>query len=367
MNEVDAVVIGAGVVGLAVARSLASQGREVLILEAEGAFGTGTSSRNSEVIHAGLYYPKGSLKAKLCVEGNRLLYAYCQERGVEHKRVGKLLVAANEGELPLLAEVERKALGNGVGDLTRLSQADAVAMEPELACAAALLSPSTGIVDSHGLMLALLADGEALGATLALKSPVIGGRVGERGIDLLVGGAEPSTLRAGLVVNCAGLGAWTVSQLIMGVPDESIPPRHYCKGNYFLLTGKTPFRRLVYPVPGHAGLGVHLTLDLAGQARFGPDTEWINEIGYEVDERRGDSFYAAIRSYWPGLADGALRPGYAGVRPKIQGPADPARDFLIEGPADHGVPGWVALYGIESPGLTSSLAIASHVLGLGGL
>jgi L-2-hydroxyglutarate oxidase LhgO len=366
MNEVDAVVIGAGVVGLAIARQLARQGREVLILEAERAFGTGISARNSEVIHAGLYYPKGSLKARFCVEGRQLLYAFCQERGVEHKRLGKLLVAVNEAELPLLDDVAARARDNGVDDLVRLSGSEAMQMEPSLSCVAALHSPSTGIVDSHRLMLALLADAEARGATLALKTPVIGGRVTGQGIELLTGGSEPATLLAGLVINAAGLGAWTASQLIQGIPDESIPPRHYCKGNYFLLSGKTPFSRLVYPVPGHAGLGVHLTLDLAGQARFGPDTEWVDEITYDVAEQRGESFYAAIRSYWPGLADGALRPGYAGMRPKIQGPAEPARDFMIEGATQHGIPGWVALYGIESPGLTSCLAIARHVQEIAG-
>ncbi|MBI4968603.1 MAG: NAD(P)/FAD-dependent oxidoreductase [Rhodospirillales bacterium] len=365
-DDIDVAVIGAGVVGLAVARQLARQGRAVAILEAEGAVGTGISSRSSEVIHAGLYYPRDSLKAKLCVAGRRLLYAYAAERGVAHRKIGKLVVANGEGDLRLLAEVEAKARANGVEGLERIDAQTARAMEPKLRCDGALLSPETGILDSHGLMLALLADAEAAGALLALKSPVQRGRVAETGIELDIGGADPSTLRAKWVINAAGLSAWSVARAIAGVPTASLPPRYLCKGNYFQLSGKMPFSRLVYPVPGHAGLGVHFTLDLAGQGRFGPDTEWIERVDYAVDERRGESFYGAIRDYWPDLPDGALRPGHAGIRPKISGPDDPAADFRIDGPKDHGVPGWVALYGIESPGLTSCLAIADHVAGLAG-
>jgi L-2-hydroxyglutarate oxidase LhgO len=360
-DQVDAVVIGAGVVGLAIGRELARQGREVAILEAEGAIGTGISSRSSEVIHAGLYYPKDSLKARLCVAGRRRLYAYAGERGVAHRKIGKLVVANGERDLRLLAEVEAKAKANGVEGLERIDAQAVRAMEPHVRCDGALLSPETGIIDSHGLMLALWADAEAAGAMLALKSKVARGRVAKGVLELEIEGAERSTLRADWVVNAAGLGSWAVARAIAGVPTASVPPRHICKGNYFQLSGKMPFSRLVYPVPGHAGLGVHFTLDLAGQGRFGPDTEWIDKIDYTVEERRGDSFYAAIRDYWPGLPDGALRPGHAGIRPKIGGPNDPAADFRIDGPLDHGVPGWVALYGIESPGLTSCLAIADHV------
>jgi L-2-hydroxyglutarate oxidase LhgO len=358
--SVDCVVIGAGVVGLAIARSMAMAGREVLILEAADAIGTGTSSRNSEVIHAGIYYPKDSLKARLCVSGRELLYDYCQERGVAHRRVGKLIVAAHDGEIPLLADIKKKAEANGVTDLDWLSAEEAKALEPELACVAALLSPSTGIIDSHALMLSLLADAESQGATLALLSPVIGGEVRSDGIMLEVGGTEPMRLLAKTVINSAGLGAQGVSKVIEGIPPDSVPPLYFCKGNYFLLSGKTPFSRLVYPVPGTAGLGTHFTLDLGGQGRFGPDTEWIEAINYQVEERRGDSFYAAIRQYWPGIKDGALRPGYAGIRPKIQAPSETQRDFLINQP----LPGWIALYGIESPGLTSCLAIAEMVKGM---
>ncbi|MBF0356515.1 MAG: NAD(P)/FAD-dependent oxidoreductase [Alphaproteobacteria bacterium] len=354
MDKQDVVVIGAGVVGLAIARVLAMAGRDVLILEAEGAIGTQTSARNSEVIHAGLYYPKDSLKARFCVAGNRMLYAYCQDRGISHQRTGKLLVAVDETELELLDRLSAAALANGVQDLSRLSASQAEALEPELSCKAALLSPSTGIIDSHGLMLSLLADAEAKGAVLALKSAVTGGRVSEGGITLAVDGTE---IEAALVVNSAGLGAWAVARSIKGIPEGSIPPCHFAKGNYFSLTGKTPFKRLVYPVPGHAGLGVHFTRDLAGRARFGPDVEWVDAIDYKVDPKRAEVFYEAIRSYWPGLRDGALEPGYAGIRPKLQGPGDPQQDFWIGSP----LPGLIALYGIESPGLTSCLAIAEHV------
>lgn len=362
MEKLETVVIGAGVVGLAIARALAKAGRDVLILESEEAFGTSTSARNSEVVHAGLYYPKDSLKAKLCVDGRRLLYAYCQERGVAHQRVGKLLVATSEEELPLLAKLKALALANGVDDLEDLSANEARAMEPELSCLAALHSPSTGIVDSHELMLSLLADAEAKGAVLVLKSPVLGGQVEADGVVLNVGGDDPSSFKAALVVNAAGLGAWDAAKGIAGLAAGSVPPRYYAKGNYFSLTGKTPFSRLVYPVPGHAGLGVHFTRDLAGRGRFGPDVEWVTGVDYKVDPKRGRVFYEAIRRYWPGLKDGALEPGYAGVRPKIQGPNDPVRDFMIEKQA----PGYIGLYGIESPGLTSCLAIADWVAGMAG-
>jgi L-2-hydroxyglutarate oxidase LhgO len=365
MSEaVECVVIGAGIVGLAVARALARAGREVLILEAARQFGTETSSRNSEVIHAGLHYPNGSLKARFCVEGRDLLYDYCAEHGVPHRRLGKLTVACTEDELATLAAIKRKAEGNGVRDLAWVEQDAARAMEPELVCLRAFHSPSTGIIDSHALMLAYLGDAEAAGAAIAYRAPVLGGRVAASGFVLEVGGAEAMTLECRLLVNAAGLYAPALARKIAGVPPASISRDYYCRGVYFTLSGRAPFRRLVYPVPEHAGLGVHLTLDLAGQAKFGPDTEWIDGVDYTVDPRRGDKFYAAIRTYWPGLKDGALQPGYAGIRPKISGPTEPAADFVVQGMETHGIAGLVNLYGIESPGLTASLAIAAHVASL---
>lgn len=360
-DQVECAVIGAGVVGLAIARRLAQAGREVVVLEAAEAIGTGASSRNSEVIHAGLYYPEGSLKARLCAAGRRMLYPYLAVHGIDHQKTGKLVVAAEEAEIPILRDLEAKGLANGCDDLRRLTAAEAMALEPELTCAAALLSPSTGIFDSHGFMLALQGEAETAGAVFAFKSPVTGGAVEAKGLRLRIGEAE---LLARQAINAAGLGAQDVARAIAGYPAERVPPLHYAKGNYFYLTGKAPFARLVYPVPGTASLGLHYTRDLAGQGRFGPDVEWVEAIDYTVDAKRADSFYAAIRRYWPKLADGALRPGYAGIRPKIQAPHEPARDFLIEGPAAHGINGLVHLFGIESPGLTAALAIAEHVAGL---
>ncbi len=360
-ESVECVVVGAGVIGLACARALAEAGHEVLVLEQERWIGAHTSSRNSEVIHAGLYYPKDSLKARYCVEGRQQLYAYCGEHGVAHSRVGKLVVACTEDEVPVLRTVMARAEANGVHDLEWISGNEARGLEPELFCLAAFLSPSTGIVDSHGLMLAYETDAEAAGATIVLRAPVLGGRVARRGFTLEVGGAEPTTIACDMLVNSAGLEAPLLARRIAGLPPESVPRDYYCRGVYFTLAGRAPFRRLVYPVPEAAGLGVHLTLDLAGQARFGPDTEWIDGIDYTVDPRRGERFYEAIRTYWPGLKDGALQPGYAGVRPKINGPRDAAADFVIQGPAEHGVAGCVNLYGIESPGITASLPLAAHV------
>jgi L-2-hydroxyglutarate oxidase LhgO len=361
MERVDSIVIGAGVVGLAVARSLARAGRDVIVLEAADAIGTEASSRNSEVIHAGIYYPPGSLKARLCVAGKQALYDYCAERGVAFRKCGKLIVATSDVQLPELEKIRAHAGANGVAGLRLVGPEEAATLEPELRCVGALLSPSTGIVDSHGLMLALLGDAEEHGAMLALKSPVIAGKAGDGEIELDVGGTEPMRILARTVVNSAGLHAPRVAALIEGVPAASIPPSYLCKGNYYTLAGRTPFSRLVYPVPEAAGLGVHLTIDLAGQARFGPDVEWIDHIDYDVDAHRADAFYAAIRKYWPGLRDGALSPGYAGIRAKIQAPGAPARDFVIAGPRDHGIPGLVNLFGIESPGLTASLAIGDWV------
>jgi L-2-hydroxyglutarate oxidase LhgO len=361
MEHVDCVVIGAGVVGLAVARALALAGREVVVLEAAGAIGTETSSRNSEVIHAGIYYAPGSAKAALCVEGRAQLYRYCEEHGIAHRRCGKLIVATTTEQIAALHRILAQAATNGVHDL-RLLQADAAhALEPALRCVAALHSPSTGIVDSHGLMLAYQGEAEDRGAMLALHSPVTGGAAGAEGIELDVGGADPMRIVARTVVNSAGLMAQRVAAALRGFPPEKVPPCHYAKGNYYALSGRAPFTHLIYPVPEAAGLGVHLTLDLAGQARFGPDVEWITEKDYDVDLRRADGFYRAIRNYWPELRDGQLVPGYAGIRPKLGGPESPASDFMIQGSAEHGVPGLVNLFGIESPGLTASLALARLV------
>jgi L-2-hydroxyglutarate oxidase LhgO len=358
MDSVECVVIGAGIVGLAVARALAHAGREVVILEAEDAIGTHTSSRNSEVIHAGIYYPKGSLKARACVRGRDLLYAYCEAHGVPYRRCGKLIVATSEAQVPELKAIQKKAKENGVGDVVEIPAAEAMRMEPALHCVAALHSPSTGIIDSHALMLAYLGDAEAAGAMLALKSGLRGIVLSPEGFELQV---EETRIKTKVLVNSAGLRAPSVARLMQGFPAERIPPEFYAKGNYYSLTGRPPFSRLVYPVPEPGGLGVHVTLDLAGQARFGPDVEWVDRLDYEVDPRRAERFYAAIRRYWPGLRDGTLAPGYAGIRPKISGPKEPAADFVIQGPAEHGVPGLVNLFGIESPGLTASLALADDV------
>ena len=367
MDTADAVVIGAGVVGLAVARALAMAGREVIILEAEKTFGTITSARNSEVIHAGLYYPTGTLRAQLCVRGKALLYDYCASHGVAHSRCGKLIVATQADELPALDRLLTTARANGVLDLQRLSAAEARALEPALHCVGALLSPSTGIIDSHGLMLALLGDAEAHGAMLALCSPVLGGRALPDGIELDVGDANGqqavTTLRARTVVNSAGLHAPALARRLAGLAAQQVPQDHLAKGCYFSLPGRAPFSRLVYPAPGQSShLGVHLTLDLGGQARFGPSFEWVDRIDYSVDPAGAEAFYAEVRRYWPALPDGALQPGYAGLRPKISGPGEPAADFRIDGPARHGVAGLVNLFGIESPGLTSCLAIAELAL-----
>jgi L-2-hydroxyglutarate oxidase LhgO len=363
-EHVDTVVIGAGVVGLAIARAFALAGREVIVLESESAIGTGTSSRNSEVIHAGIYYPTGSLKARLCVAGREALYPYLDERGIAHRRCGKLIVATDQGQIAGLERLHAQARANGVSDLRVLEAREARALEPELSCVAALESPSTGIIDSHGFMLGLRGDAEDHGAAVALLSPLLAGRIRQDGIELDVGGAEPMRLRARTVVNSAGLFAQRVARSIEGFPAEHIPPSYYCKGNYFSLSGRSPFARLVYPAPESAGLGVHLTLDMAGQARFGPDVEWIERIDYDVDPERGRVFYDAIRRYWPKLRDGSLQPAYCGIRPKIQARGEPSRDFLIQGPEEHGVAGLVNLFGIESPGLTAALAIGGHVLGL---
>ncbi len=370
MDRVDALVIGAGVVGLAVGRALARSGLETIVLERADAIGTGTSSRNSEVIHAGLYYPPGSMKARLCVPGRDALYAYCAAHGVEHRRCGKLVVAAGAAQVAQLDAIAERARRNGVHDLQRLDDAAARALEPALAGDAALLSPSTGIIDSHGLMLALQGDLEAAGGAVALRSPLHGGELaaGDGGPHRLeVGGDAPMELAADIVVNAAGLWAPALAGALRGLAAGSVPRARYAKGHYFALAGQAPFSRLIYPVPEAAGLGVHLTLDLAGQARFGPDVEWIDPpspdaIDYRVDPARAAAFEAAIRRYWPALPDGALQPAYAGVRPKLEVDGALLADFVVQGPAEHGVPGLVNLFGIESPGLTACLAIADEVL-----
>ena len=362
MEWVDCIVVGAGVVGLAVARALALTGREVIILDAADGIGTETSSRNSEVIHAGIYYPAGSLMARFCVAGRKALYDYCAAKGVPHANCGKLIVATNAEEDAMLAGIKRRAETNGVEGMRVLAAAEATAMEPNLSCTSALLSPVTGIIDSHAFMLALQGDAENAGAVPVFLCPVTGGRVVQGGVEIDAGGVDPMTLGCRLVVNSAGLHAPGLATRIAGMPNDRVPPACYAKGNYFTLSGHSPFSRLIYPVPVPGGLGVHLTIDLGGQARFGPDVQWIEEIDYTVDPARADSFYAAVRKYWPALKDGALQPGYAGIRPKIAPRGAPAQDFVVQGPQTHGVPGLINLFGIESPGLTASLALADHVV-----
>lgn len=358
MEKIDRLVIGAGVVGLAVANALAREGLQTLVLEAEGSFGTGISSRNSEVIHAGIYYPAGSLKARFCTAGRDRLYEFCERYGVPHRRCGKLIVATSAAQETQLQAIQGAAAANGV-ELSLLDGGALRALEPELAATAGLFSPLTGIIDSHAYMFALIGLLESRGGAVVYESRVSRMWLQEEGIAIGVNGEEPALL-AGAVVNCAGLAAPAVAACVEGLPQAGLPTGYLAKGNYFTVDGRTPFRHLVYPIPEPGGLGIHLTLDLAGRARFGPDVEWIETLDYAVDPRRGDSFYAAVRRYWPGLPDGSLRAAYAGVRPKISGPGQPAADFRIDGPPRADVP-LVNLFGIESPGLTASLAIAEHV------
>jgi L-2-hydroxyglutarate oxidase LhgO len=362
-DRIDALVVGAGVVGLAFARELALAGREVIVIEQADGIGTGTSSRNSEVIHAGLYYAPGSLKAKLCVEGRNALYAYCAERGIAHQRCGKLVVAVDDSEVPALEALHAQAKTNGVSDVHLIDGAAARAMEPALNAVAALHSPSTGIIDSHAFMLALQGDAEDRGALFAFHSPFEGAAVTSDGFDVRVGGAESMRLSARLLINAAGLQASEVASRIEGLEARYIPKTRLCKGHYFALTSRAPFSRLVYPMHNRAGLGVHFTLDLDGQGKFGPDVEWLPEGAaedYVVDVSRAEGFAREIRRYWPALPGGALAPAYSGLRPKIVGPGEPAADFRIDGPQVHGVRGLVNLFGIESPGLTASLCLAAH-------
>jgi L-2-hydroxyglutarate oxidase LhgO len=359
--DFDVCIVGAGAIGLASARAFALAGRSVVVLEAEARFGSGTSSRNSEVVHAGLYYPTGSLKARFCVEGRRRLYAYCVERGVEARKIGKLVVATEPEELPILERLEAQGEANGVEGLRRLDAREATAIEPALRCVGALHSPETGIFDAQGYMRAVLGDLEDAGGALALQTPFVRAELSPEGVRIEAGGAEPTRLEARIIVNATGLAASDVARSIAGVDPASVPDTRFAKGNYFSLIGRAPFSRLIYPAPVAHGLGVHLTFDLAGGARFGPDVEWIDKPDYAVDPARADAFARAIGRYWPGVPTEALQPAYAGVRPKISGPNEPAADFRIDVVA-RGDARVLSLFGIESPGLTASLALADAVV-----
>lgn len=359
MDQLDVVVIGGGVIGMAVARRLALAGREVVLLEAESSLGAHTSSRNSEVIHAGIYYEPGSLKARLCVAGKHALYDYCSEHAVPFQRIGKLIVATQLRQREVLEKLKAQAAANGVHDLEWVDQKTLRELEPAVAAEVALWSPSTGILDSHEFLMSLKREAVHAGAVVAHSSPVLGGAITDRGVSLRVGGAEPAEIECRQLVNAAGLFAPLVARSIDGIPPEIIPAAHLAKGHYFTLTGPSPFRHLIYPVPEPGGLGVHVTLDLAGVVRFGPDVQWVDQVDYGFDASRSDHFYSVIRTYYPALADAALQPGYTGIRPKIVPSGAPAADFLIQGPDVHGLP-VVSLYGIESPGLTASLSLADH-------
>lgn len=365
MDTLDCVVIGAGVVGLACARAMARAGYDVIVLEAGYGIGMETSSRNSEVIHSGIYYPEGSLKASACVRGRKMLYDYCNSHHVPYSKMGKLIVATSEAEQAELSVLLQKGLVNGVDDLSLISRAEALSKEPDLNCTGALWSPSTGIIDSHTLMLSFQGELEDCGGMVVFNTPLERGEIVDDGIILHTGGAEPFSIKARTVINAAGLHAQKTAESLSGFPAAHIPARHMARGVYFSLAGKSPFSHLVYPAPEPGGLGVHATLDLAGQCRFGPDVEWVNEINYDVDPARGDIFYSRIRKYWPGLKDGALAPSYAGIRPKVAGQGQPAGDFIIQGPKAHGSGPVINLFGIESPGLTSSMALAADVSAIG--
>ncbi len=356
-------VVGAGVVGLAIARAAALAGHEVIVAEATSGIGNGVSSRNSEVIHGGMYYPAGSLRAHHCIRGRRLLYAYCASHGVPHRKCGKLIVATTAAEAEKIAAIQRQGVANGVEGLTLIGGNAARDLEPAVSCIAAVLSPETGIVDSHALMLALRGDLEDHGGMIAFATPIERIERSQQGWSVAFGGREPGTLEVDTVVNSAGLGAQALARATHGYPPTRVPRLVLAKGNYFGYAGRPVFSRLIYPAPVDGGLGTHVTLDLAGRMRFGPDVEWIDREAYEVDPGRAASFYARIRTYWPELADDTLVPDYAGIRPKLSGPGEPAADFLIDGPAEHGIAGLVHLFGIESPGLTSALSLADAVVG----
>ena len=364
MHRTEIVIAGAGVIGLAIARTLAMAGREVVIVEREERFGSITSSRNSEVIHAGLYYPKDSLKARLCVEGRHLLYRYCAVRGIENRGCGKMIFAATAAQVSELEALAARGAENGVDDLQLMSGACVRVIEPELKAKAGLYSPSTGIIDSHGFMLSLLGEAGDHGAVIAYRTEITAARLNGTGIEICVGGEEEPSLKADLLINAAGLDAPALARRIAGLPAEAVPESWLARGCYFTVSGRVPFKRLIYPLPEPGGLGIHLTLDLAGQARFGPDVEWIDAIDYRVDPARAASFAAAIRRYWPDLDPARLNPAYSGIRPKLSGPGMPAADFHIKGPAENGDLPVINLFGIESPGLTASLAIAEHVKSL---
>ncbi len=360
MEKVECIVIGAGVIGLAIARELALGGREVLILEAEGEFGSHTSSRNTGCIHAGISYPLGSLKNQLCQRGKELLYSYCPDRGVGYSRCGKLLVATEEAQIPRLRAQIKRASENGLDDLRLLDPEEVREMEPELVFKEVALSPSSGIVDQHDLMNSLLGDAENANATLVLNSPVSGGRIKSSGFEVDVGGTEPITIRSDYCINAAGHNATLIAHALEGLSGDLIPKVIFAKGNYFTLASKKPFSRLIYPVPDENGLSIHVSPDISGAIRFGPDTEFVTRIDYSVDPDRSEPFYKGIRKFWPNLKDGDLLPGYAGIRPKLSRERATNLDFLIQGPMTHGIPGLVCLYGLESPGLTSSMAIGEY-------
>lgn len=355
-------VIGAGVIGLSVARHAARNGHDVIVAEAASAIGTGISSRNSEVIHAGMYYPSNSRRARHCTRGNRLLYDYCSAHGVAHRRCGKFIVATNEAEKSRIEAIHAQGIANGVDGLALIGRNAARAQEPSLSCIAALVSPSSGIIDGHGFMLSLRGELEDHHGVIAFETPVELLTPMLHGWRVRFGGKEPGTLEVDALVNAAGLSAQALARSVEGYPRERIPPLVLARGNYFSYSGRPVFSRLIYPTPVDGGLGVHVTLDLAGRMRFGPDVEWIETENYDVDPARAALFYARIRSYWPDLPDGTLVPDYAGIRPKLTGPGQKAADFMVEGPADHGMPGLVQLFGIESPGLTSALALAEEVV-----
>ena len=362
VQQVECVVVGAGVVGLAIARALATAKREVLVLEADSAVGTGVSSRNSEVVHAGLYYAKNSAKAIQCVRGRRLLYAYCAERNIPHKVTGKLIVATTEAEVPVLHDLHARAVANGVGTVQFLSGPEAVRMEPALRCVAALHVQVTGIVDTQALMRTLQADAEAAGTTFVMRTPFRLAHAAS-GFDIEAGvGTDVTRFKSRFLINAAGLNAQSVASRVSRMQEALIPKRYLSKGSYFTLAGKAPFSRLVYPVPDAAGLGIHYTMDIQGRGRFGPDQEWVQDAEYTVRPDKVAAFQTAIRRYYPDLKDGALQPGYAGIRPSLQGPGAPQADFVIQDYAKHGIRGLVNLFGIDSPGLTSALALAGEVL-----